>query len=86
MQIGTKWGADQQGTHNNASNGDRGAGGTDSDPPCQPEAGITDLTRPCWEGALAALEAVLGERSSLVDNLGSDLLKRRTQRLRRMTP
>jgi len=39
-----------------------------------PDADLNDPLRRRWEGALAALEAVLGERSSLVDNLGRDLL------------
>ena len=39
-----------------------------------PEADLNELMRRRWEGALAALEAVLGERSSLVDNLGVDFL------------
>jgi hypothetical protein len=39
-----------------------------------PSADLNDPLRRRWEGALAALEAVLGEESSLVDNLGSDLL------------
>jgi hypothetical protein len=39
-----------------------------------PEADINEPLRRRWEGALAVLEAILGERSSLVDNLGSDLL------------
>jgi len=38
-----------------------------------PDADLNDPLRRRWEGALAALEAVLGERSSLVDNLGRDL-------------
>jgi len=33
-----------------------------------PDADLNDPLRRRWEGALAALEAVLGERSSLVDN------------------
>jgi hypothetical protein len=37
-----------------------------------PEGAINDLQRRRWEGALTALEAVLGERSSLVDNLAID--------------
>lgn len=38
-----------------------------------PDAGINEPMRRRWEGALAALEAVLGERSSLVDNFPLDL-------------
>lgn len=36
-----------------------------------PDAGLTDLVRRRWEGALAALEVVLGERSTLTP--GPDL-------------
>ena len=39
-----------------------------------PDADINEPMRRRWEGALAALEAVLGERSSLVDNFPLDLL------------
>ena len=39
-----------------------------------PEADLNEPMRRRWEGALAALEAVLGEPSSLVDNFGADLL------------
>jgi hypothetical protein len=39
-----------------------------------PDAQINEPLRRRWEGALVALEAVLGESSSLVDNLGVDLL------------
>lgn len=35
-----------------------------------PDAGLNDHTRRRWEGALAALEAVLGEDSTLVADLG----------------
>ncbi len=38
------------------------------------DGGINEPLRRRWEGALVALEAVLGERSSLVDNLEKDLL------------
>jgi len=40
----------------------------------EPEADLNEPTRRRWEGALAALEAVLGERSTLVDNFLDDLL------------
>jgi hypothetical protein len=33
-----------------------------------PDAGLTATTRARWEGALAALEAVLGLRSSLIED------------------
>ena len=33
-----------------------------------PDAGLNEFERRRWEGALAALEAVLGEPSTLVDN------------------
>jgi hypothetical protein len=33
-----------------------------------PDAGLTAMARVHWEGALAALEAVLGWRSSLVED------------------
>ena len=39
-----------------------------------PEADLNEPMRRRWEGSLAALEAVLGERSSLVEDLGADLL------------
>jgi hypothetical protein len=39
-----------------------------------PDAGINELQCRRWEGALVALEAVLGEKISLVDNLEMDLL------------
>jgi hypothetical protein len=39
-----------------------------------PTADLNDPMRRRWEGSLAALEAVLGERTSLVDNFGSDFL------------
>lgn len=39
-----------------------------------PEAELNDPLRRRWEGALTALEAVLGDAPSLVDNLGTDLL------------
>ncbi len=39
-----------------------------------PDADINEPLRRRWEGALVALEAVLGERTSLVDNLEMDLL------------
>ena len=39
-----------------------------------PDAGINEPLRRRWEGALAALEAVLGETTSLVDNLETDFL------------
>jgi len=39
-----------------------------------PDSGLNEHSRRRWEGALAALEVVLGERSSLVDNFRSDLL------------
>ena len=45
-----------------------------------PDADINEPMRRRWESALAALEALLGERSSLVDNLGSDLLKSQDSR------
>jgi len=38
------------------------------------DAGLNEPMRRRWEGALAALEAVLGEDSSLVDNFGTSLL------------
>ena len=34
-----------------------------------PDGGLSEAQRRRWEGALAALEAVLGRKSSLVDNL-----------------
>jgi hypothetical protein len=34
-----------------------------------PDNGLSEPERRRWEGALAALEAVLGWKSSLVDNL-----------------
>jgi hypothetical protein len=37
-----------------------------------PQADPNEPMRRRWEGALAALEAVLGERSSLVDNFPLD--------------
>jgi hypothetical protein len=40
----------------------------------EPEAHLNEPTKRRWEGALAALEAVLGERSTLVDNFLDDLL------------
>lgn len=39
-----------------------------------PDADIKEPLRRRYEGALAALEAVLGQRSSLVDNFEADLL------------
>jgi len=39
-----------------------------------PEADLNELQRRRWEGALVALETILGEKSSLVDNFGIDLL------------
>ena len=39
-----------------------------------PDGDINEPLRRRWEGALIALEAVLGERTSLVDNLEMDLL------------
>ena len=39
-----------------------------------PHVDLKDPVRRRWEGALAALEAVLGEEPSLVDELGADLL------------
>ena len=40
-----------------------------------PEADLNEPMRRRWEGALVALEAVLGHRtSSLVDNFPADLL------------
>ena len=39
-----------------------------------PDAGLNEPMRRRWEGALAALEAVLGEETSLVDNSSSPLL------------
>lgn len=39
-----------------------------------PEAGLNEHTRRRWEGSLAALEVVLGQRSSLVDNSGDPQL------------
>lgn len=39
-----------------------------------PDAGINEPLRRRWEGALVALEAVLGEKISLVDNLEMELL------------
>jgi len=38
-----------------------------------PEADLNELQRRRWEGALVALETVLGEKSSLVDNIQIDL-------------
>jgi hypothetical protein len=38
-------------------------------PAIDPDRGLSESERRRWEGALAALEAVLGWRSSLVDNL-----------------
>lgn len=38
------------------------------------DAGLNEPLRRRWEGALIALETVLGERTSLVDNLEQDLL------------
>jgi len=38
------------------------------------DADINELQRRRWEGALVALEVVLGERTSLVDNSDVDLL------------
>jgi hypothetical protein len=40
----------------------------------QPDAGVNEPLRRRWEGALVALEVVLGEKSSLVENLETDLL------------
>ena len=39
-----------------------------------PDADINEPLRRRWEGALVALEAVLGEKTSLVDNLEMDFL------------
>ena len=38
------------------------------------DADINEPLRRRWEGALVALEAVLGEKTSLVDNLEMDFL------------
>jgi hypothetical protein len=35
-----------------------------------PDAGLAEATRQRWQGALTALEAVLGEPSSLAEGLG----------------
>ena len=37
-----------------------------------PDSGLSELDRRRWEGALAALEVVLGHRTSLVDNFDLD--------------
>jgi len=42
--------------------------------PADPDAGLNEPLRRRWEGSLAALEVVLGERSSLVDNFDGNLL------------
>jgi hypothetical protein len=39
-----------------------------------PDAGVNEPLRRRWEGALIALEVVLGERTSLTDNLEGKLL------------
>lgn len=39
-----------------------------------PDAGVNEPLRRRWEGALVALEMVLGQQTSLVDNFESDLL------------
>ena len=39
-----------------------------------PDAGLNELTKRRWEGALAALEVVLGVRSSLLGDSGPGLL------------
>jgi hypothetical protein len=39
-----------------------------------PDSDLNEPMRRRWEGALAALEAVLGDRSSPVDNFSVDLL------------
>jgi hypothetical protein len=39
-----------------------------------PDSGLNEPLRRRWQGALIALETVLGERTSLVDNLEHDLL------------
>lgn len=39
-----------------------------------PDADLNEPFRRRWEGALAALEAVLGENSTLVDNFPTELL------------
>jgi len=39
-----------------------------------PDAGLNEPFQRRWEGALAALEVVLGQRSSLVDNFDDDHL------------
>jgi hypothetical protein len=36
-----------------------------------PDAGLNDNVRRRWEGALSALEAVLGQESSLVSTAGA---------------
>lgn len=38
-----------------------------------PDAMVNEPLRRRWEGALVAIGVVLGERTSLVDNLESDL-------------
>ena len=38
----------------------------------EPHAGLSESRRHRWEGALVALELVLGERTSLVDILVAD--------------
>ncbi|MGD0392770.1 MAG: hypothetical protein ABSC41_09000 [Acidimicrobiales bacterium] len=38
----------------------------------EPHAGLSETLRHRWEGALVALELVLGERTSLVDILMAD--------------
>ena len=39
-----------------------------------PDADLNEPMRRRWEGALVALEAVLGERTSLLEDIGVDLL------------
>jgi hypothetical protein len=39
----------------------------------EPHAGLSSTLRHRWEGALVALELVLGERTSLVDILMGDV-------------
>ena len=39
-----------------------------------PDADLNEPMRRRWEGALVALEAVLGERTSLLEDIGADLL------------
>jgi len=39
-----------------------------------PDAGLTEVLRRRWEGALIALEVVLGEGISVLDDLEADLV------------